>query len=87
MNGQLPYGLLRDGMQVLAAAAGPLLLTLLVTGVLIGILQAVTQVNDAAASFLHRFIAAILVCWLLGSWMMERMAGFMAQALTMMGNR
>jgi len=87
MNSALPYGLLREGMQVLVVASGPLLLAMLVVGVLIGVLQAVTQINDTAASFLPRFIATMLLCWLLGGWMMERMARFMAHAFTEMGSR
>jgi flagellar biosynthetic protein FliQ len=87
MNPQIPYTLLREGFQVLAVVSAPLFAVLLVTGLLVGILQAATQVNDSAASFLPRLVAALVVLWLFGNWMMERFATFFAQALTQMGNR
>lgn len=87
MNQELPYALLRDGLVTVAYAAGPLLLALLVTGLVVGILQAATQVNDAAASFLPRMIAAMIVLWLFGGWMMERLAKFLTHALEQMAGR
>jgi flagellar biosynthetic protein FliQ len=87
MNEQLPYALLRDGMMDLAVASAPILLALLVSGLIVGILQAATQVNDSAASFLPRLVAAIATLWLFGGWMMERMARIVARALEQMAGR
>lgn len=87
MNEALPYALLRDGMLDLAAVSAPILGVLLVTGLVIGVLQAATQVNDAAASFLPRFVAGLVTLWLVGPWMMERMSRFLARALEQMAAR
>jgi len=87
MNEQLPYALLRDGLADLAVTSGPLMIALLVVGLVVGVLQAATQVNDTAASFLPRLVAAIGVMWLFGGWMMERMAAFLAKALEQMAGR
>jgi flagellar biosynthetic protein FliQ len=84
MNPELPYALAREGLQTLAVASGPLLVAMLVTGVLIGIVQAATQINDPAASFLPRFLVGLLMLWLLGGWSMERMARFFAHAVQQM---
>jgi len=77
-------GLLREGLLVLASVGGPVLLALLAVGLAMGVLQAATQVNDPAVGFLPRAAAGVAVCWLAGSWMMERLAGFLAQALARM---
>ena len=77
-------GLLREGLLVLASVGGPVLLALLAVGLVMGVLQAATQVNDPAVGFLPRAAAGVAVCWLAGSWMMERLAGFLGQALTRM---
>ena len=76
--------LLREGLTVIAVVGGPLFVTLFVLGALVGVLQAATQVNDPAVGFLPRIISAVLVCVLLGGWMMERLAAFLHSALERM---
>lgn len=76
--------LLREGLVLLAVVGGPLLAALLLVGLGTGVLQAVTQVNDPAVSFLPRLLATFLVLWLLGRWMVERLSQFLAQALERM---
>jgi flagellar biosynthetic protein FliQ len=79
--------LLREGLALLGTVGAPLLLGLLAVGLVVGVLQAATQVNDPAVGFLPRLVAAILLCVLLGGWMMERMAGFLVHALQRMAER
>lgn len=87
MTIEMPGALLREGMLVLASVGGPVLGTLLVVGLVVGILQAATQINDPAVGFLPRGLAAIGVVWLAGGWIMERLAGFLGQALVRMAGR
>jgi flagellar biosynthesis protein FliQ len=84
MSPDLPAALLREGLLLVASVGGPLFATILVVGLLVGVLQAATQVNDSAVAFLPRAAAAVLVCWLSGRWMMERMAAFLGHAITRM---
>jgi flagellar biosynthetic protein FliQ len=79
-----PGTLLREGLLVLASVGGPVLLALLAVGMVVGVLQAATQVNDPAVGFLPRAAAGVAVVWLGGSWMMERLSGFLGQALARM---
>jgi flagellar biosynthesis protein FliQ len=79
-----PGALLREGLLVLASVGGPVLLALLLVGLVVGVLQAATQVNDPAVGFLPRAAAGLAVVWLAGSWMMERLSGFLGTALTRM---
>ena len=87
MSLEMPGALLREGLLVLASVGGPVLGALLVVGLVVGILQAATQINDPAVGFLPRGLAAIGVVWLSGGWIMERLAGFLGQALTRMAGR
>ena len=87
MSFDLPAGLVREGLALMAVAGGPLFATLLVVGLVVGVLQAATQINDPAMSFLPRLAAALLACWLLGSWMTERFAGYLFSAIERMGAR
>jgi flagellar biosynthetic protein FliQ len=84
MNPLLPYALAREGLQTLAYASSPLLVSMLVAGILIGILQAATQINDPSASFLPRFLVGLVVLWLFGHWTLEKMAEFFAHAVQQM---
>ncbi len=84
MTPELPSSLLREGLGLLVTTGSPLFAAALVVGLLVGVLQAATQINDPAAGFLPRAATAVLVCWLAGPWMAERLAGFLASAITRM---
>ena len=84
MSPELPSSLLREGLGLLVTTGAPLFAAALVVGLLVGVLQAATQINDPAAGFLPRAATAVLVCWLAGPWMAERLAGFLASAITRM---
>jgi flagellar biosynthesis protein FliQ len=59
-------------------------LVLLVAGVGLGVFQAATQINDPALGALPRLVVAIGLVWMMGGWIMERLAGFLVSALQRM---
>ncbi|HVP63102.1 MAG TPA: flagellar biosynthetic protein FliQ [Myxococcaceae bacterium] len=77
----------REAAMSLATVGAPLLGALLLSGLVVGILQAATQVNDPAVSFLPRFGVTVAMVWMLGAWMAERMAGFLAHSIQRMSGR
>jgi flagellar biosynthesis protein FliQ len=81
---ELPAALIREGLVLLGVVGAPLFGAVLLTGLLVGILQAATQVNDPAVGFVPRMVAAIAVCWLTGGWMMHRLSGFLGEAIARM---
>ncbi len=87
MTVELPGALLRDALLVLASVGGPVFAVILVVGLVMGVLQAATQVNDPAVGFLPRAAAAVAVVWLLGGWIMERLSGFLGQSIARMAGR
>jgi len=84
---ELPSALLREGLTLLAVVGAPMFATALLVGLLVGILQAATQINDPASGFLPRAAAAVLVAWMAGPWMAERLSGFLASAIARMAMR
>jgi len=81
----VPAALMREGFTLLASTAGPFIGALLLVGLVVGILQAATQINDPAVGFLPRLAVALLGAWGLGRWVLERYAHYFADALNRMG--
>ena len=84
MGPDLPSSLLREGLALLGLVGAPLFAAAIIVGLVVGVLQAATQVNDPATGFLPRAAAAVIVCWAAGPWMAERLARFLAGALVRM---
>ena len=76
MNTALPAQLLREGFTLLLEVGGPISGALLLVGITVGVLQAATQINDPAMSFLPRLFALLAVLWSLGGWVMENFSAF-----------
>lgn len=77
----LPANLVREGIAVLLAVGGPVLGALLVVGLVVGVLQAATQINDPAVGFVPRLLAGIGVVVFFGGWILERLAKYFSFAL------
>jgi flagellar biosynthetic protein FliQ len=64
--------LLKTGMLVCA----PLLGLILVTGVIVSILQVVTQIQDAALAFVPKLVVFVVGLLVLGPWMLRQITAF-----------
>jgi len=87
MTLEIPATLLKEGLVLVGLVGGPVFLVMLGVGLIMGILQAATQINDTAVGFLPRAAAAAACLWLAGGWMMERMSGYLAQSIARMAGR
>ncbi|MBS0611846.1 MAG: flagellar biosynthesis protein FliQ [Proteobacteria bacterium] len=56
---------------VTSMIAAPLLLVALIAGLLIGILQAATQINEATLSFIPKLLMLVLTLLVAGPWMLR----------------
>lgn len=56
--------------------AGPILLSSLVVGSLVSLVQAATQINETTLTFIPKLIVVIVVLLLLGSWMLQQALTF-----------
>ena len=84
MGNDLPITLLREGFTVLASVGAPFLGALLVVGLIVGIIQAATQINDSALGFLPKLCTGIGISWMFGHWALERLAGYLVIAFNRM---
>ena len=60
----------QQALTVMLLLAAPLLLTSLVVGLIVSILQAATQINEMTLSFIPKLIATILALVMAGPWML-----------------
>jgi flagellar biosynthetic protein FliQ len=61
---------------VTAMIAAPLLLTALVTGLVIGMLQAATQINEATLSFIPKLLVLVIALFVTGPWILRTLIDF-----------
>lgn len=64
------------GVETAMWVSAPVLLAGLVAGVLISIVQAATQINDAALAFIPKIAATVAALLVFGPWMISRMSVF-----------
>jgi flagellar biosynthetic protein FliQ len=58
------------------SVAGPMLLFGLATGLVIGILQAVTQIHEMTLTFIPKIVAVAVALVLFMPWILSRITGF-----------
>jgi flagellar biosynthetic protein FliQ len=68
--------LARSMLTVTVMMAAPLLLTALITGLVIGMLQAATQINEATLSFIPKLLVLVLALFVSGPWLLRTLIDF-----------
>ncbi|MET4782758.1 flagellar biosynthesis protein FliQ [Glaciihabitans sp. UYNi722] len=73
-NAVLDIGL--QGLLIAAKLAAPVLITALVVGFAISLLQSITQIQEVTLSFVPKAIAVALALLVSGHWMISEMVSF-----------
>lgn len=68
--------LIRDGMLVMLKLGGPPLLVTLFVGLLVALIQAVTQINEATLAFVPKVLALCATLVLLGPFMVATLTSY-----------
>ncbi len=63
-------------LYVTTLVAAPLLLVALIAGLVIGMLQAATQIHEATLSFIPKLLLLVLALFVTGPWMLRVMVEF-----------
>ena len=71
----------REALLVTATIAGPMLLVALVVGLLIGIVQAATSINEMTLSFIPKLVGLTLVLYMFGSWQITVLTDFTSRLI------
>ena len=84
MTGAEALDIAQDSIWVLILVAGPAMLTALIVGTVIGVLQALTQVQEATIVFVPKIIAVFLVLLLMLPFMAQTLGGYMTEMFSRM---
>jgi flagellar biosynthetic protein FliQ len=68
--------LLRNAMLIAGQVAGPVLLAALFVGLLVGVFQTATQVNEASVSYLAKLIAVAIALIVVGPLMLTQLVDY-----------
>jgi flagellar biosynthetic protein FliQ len=71
--------LLQGGIREVAILAAPLLLSALIVGLVVAILQATTQIQEQTLTFVPKVITILAVLALLGGWMFSSLGEYTAE--------
>lgn len=76
MTGATTVDVFQEAIMVVIRIAGPILLLCMFVGVIIAILQAVTQIHEQSIAFVMKLIVVIAVLALGGGWMLATLQDF-----------
>ena len=76
MTPEYVMDLAHSTLLVTAMIAAPMLLIALITGLVIGMLQAATQINEATLSFIPKLLLLVLALFAAGPWILRVLVDF-----------
>ncbi len=77
MNSQTVLSISQNALQMAIMVSAPLLLTALVVGLVVSILQAATQINEATLSFIPKLLGVFAATIIAGPWMVSVLVDYM----------
>lgn len=75
----------QTGLVTALLVAAPILAVVLLLGLIVSLLQAVTGLQEPTLSFVPKLIGVAAVLFILGPWMLLQLAGFGADLISHMG--
>lgn len=83
MNADTVIEIGRQAMNLTVLLAAPLLLSALAAGLMIGMFQAATQIQDMTLSFIPKLVVLIVVLGVSGPWMLGQLIDYTRQLFAM----
>lgn len=71
----------RQALEVAMLAAGPLLLASLLTGLLVSIFQAATQINEMTLTFIPKLLIMFVVLVVTGPWTLQLLVDYVTRLI------
>jgi flagellar biosynthetic protein FliQ len=72
----------RQALETMLVVAAPLLGVALVVGLVVSVLQAITQINENTLSFLPKLLALAATLGIAGPWLLSMLTDFIREVFT-----
>lgn len=79
MNSAAVLKIAAEALTMMAELAAPMVLTALVIGFAISLIQSITQIQEVTLSFVPKAIGVALALMICGSWMIAQLVSFTQQ--------
>jgi flagellar biosynthesis protein FliQ len=85
MTPQLAVDLLKQLVERIFLVASPLLVTAMITGLVVSLIQTITSLQEQALSFVPKALTVLGVLLLIMPWAMQTIMDYAVGVITMMG--
>jgi flagellar biosynthetic protein FliQ len=76
MDVETVTGVGRGALEMAIVLAAPVLVFGLVTGLVVSVFQAMTQINEMTLAFIPKIVASVVALVLFGPWMLGRLVSY-----------
>ncbi len=76
MNENLLVELLKETLYLIIKVSAPMLITSLVIGLIVSILQTITSIQEQTLTFVPKLIGVFLIIMLFGNWIMRNIVDY-----------
>lgn len=78
--------LARNALMITLQLAAPILVFSLVSGLIVSVFQAVTQINEMTLSFVPKIVAVAVAAVIFGPWMLNSLVAYMTNLFVNLPN-
>ena len=82
MNSTAVIAMVREALELTLLISAPLLLTALVTGLVVSVFQAATQINEMTLSFIPKLIGVFVAIVISGPWILQLLIDYTQRLFT-----
>jgi flagellar biosynthetic protein FliQ len=86
MTEDIVISLGRDAIWTTVLLASPLLISALVVGLIVSVIQAVTQINESTLTFIPKMLTIVVVLIVLAPWMTQMITSYTTELFTSLPN-
>lgn len=76
MTEELVMTISAETLKTMMLIGGPMLIAAMVIGIIVSVLQAITQINEATLTFIPKMVAITLVLIVMAPWMLEVLSNY-----------
>ena len=82
MGSTAVIAMVREALEILLIISAPLLITALVTGLVVSVFQAATQINEMTLSFIPKLLGVFVAIVVSGPWIMQLLVDYTQRIFT-----